>query len=248
MNKIKAVLFDLDGTLVNSIYSLQDTMNKTMAHFGLDSITEAQTKQYVGDGYQAFVERSLAATAERLYREAEKWERKDEDRAFELDQQADEVMENFDDACDYYLSIFPENCCYRADAYPGMKEALAALREQGLKLGCVTNKPMVEAEKVLDQVFGKGYFDYISADDGSHPLKPDPGVIFDACAHLSVEKEACVFVGDTKTDMDAAAAAKVPAIGCVYGFRGRKELQEHGAAALIETAAELVETVKALDA
>ncbi len=247
MKKIKAVLFDLDGTLVNSIYSLQDTMNKTMAHFGLDSITEAQTKQYVGNGYQAFVEKSLAATAERLYREAEKWERKDEDRAFELDQQADEVMENYDEACEYYLSIFGDNCCYRAEAYPGMKESLAALREQGLKLGCVTNKPLEEAEKVLDLVFGKGYFDYISADDGTHPLKPDPGVIFDACAHLSVEKEACVFVGDTKTDMDAAAAAKIPAVGCVYGFRGRKELEAHGAAVLIETAAELADAVAALD-
>lgn len=232
---------------MNSIYSLQDTMNKTMAHFGLDSITEAQTCQYVGNGYQVFVEKSLAATAERLYREAEKWERKDEDRAFELDQQADEVMENYDEACEYYLSIFEDNCCYRAEAYPGMKESLAALREQGVKLGCVTNKPLTEAEKVLNHVFGEGYFDYISADDGSHPLKPDPGVIFDACRHLSVEKEACVFVGDTKTDMDAAAAAGVPGIGCVYGFRGRKELEEHGAAVLIETAAELAAAVASLD-
>ncbi len=247
MNKVKAVLFDLDGTLVNTIYSLQETMNQTMEHFGLDRITEQQTRQYVGKGYQVFVERSLEATAERLYREAEKWERKDEDRAFELDQQADEVMENYDDACDYYLSIFLENCTYRAEAYPGMKEALETLRGQGLKLGCVTNKPLAQAEKVLDTVFGKGYFDYVSADDGTHPLKPDTGVIRDACEKLGVAAENCVFVGDTKTDMDTATAAGMPSVGCVYGFRDRKELTQHKATLLIETAAELAAAVEKLD-
>ena len=72
--KYSVLLMDLDGTLVNTLYSLQDTMNKTMDELGLDRITLEQTKKFVGNGGEKFVERALAATADRYYREAEKWE------------------------------------------------------------------------------------------------------------------------------------------------------------------------------
>lgn len=238
--KIEAVLFDLDGTLINTLYSLQDTMNQVMRMFGCDEISLEQTKQYVGYGYQVFVEKSLQATADRLLALSEKWEEKDEDKAFEYDQQADEVLENYDEACEAYLKIFEHNFLYQAEAYEGMKETLAGLRAAGYHLGVVTNKPVHAAEQALDAVFGAGYFDYVSADDGTHPLKPDRGVIDDACAHLGTEPAFCVYVGDTKTDIQTAKNTGMRSIGCVYGFRGREELEAYGADALADSAADIL--------
>ena len=245
--KFKAILLDLDGTLVNTLYSLQDTINKTLETFGLDPISLAQTKKYVGVGSYKFVERSVEATANRLYREAEKWEEKDEDKAFDLDQQADEVMELIDDAFESYMELFNENCTFKAEPYPGMRETLDDLKSRGWKVACITNKPLPEAIKVLDHAFGEGYFDYISGDDGTHPLKPDTGVVFDVLEHIGCTKEDCVYVGDTNTDMETAKRADIRSIGCLYGFRDQKELEEAGADVLIENAGDIKKAIEYLE-
>lgn len=241
--QLKGILLDLDGTLVNTLYSLQDSMNKTMELFHLDAISLDQTRKYVGNGYHKFVERSIAATADRLYREAEKWEEKDEDKAFDLDQQADEVMSCYDDACKEYMRIFADNCTYRAEPYEGMREALTYLKSAGVKIACITNKSLHEAEKVLTSAFGDGFFDYISADDGTHPLKPDAGVVQDTLRHLELGCDEVVFVGDTRTDMETAQKAGIPSIGCLYGFRDRKELEKSGATVMIESAKDLLKAI-----
>lgn len=244
--EIKALLFDLDGTLVNTIYSLQDSINKAMKHFGLQELTEAETRKAVGNGYHLFVERAIKKTASFYYQEAEKWEDRDPDKAISFDQKADEIMGLYDEVCEYYISVFQNNCLYRAEAYPGMKESLEILRGQGIKLACVTNKSLHEAGKVLDHVFGENYFDYLSADDGTHPLKPDSALVRDCCEHLGVLLSEAVFVGDTKTDMETAKRAGIPGIGCVYGFRGREELLDYGADICIENAAALPDAVETL--
>lgn len=244
--KYSALLMDLDGTLVNTLYSLQDTMNKTMDELGLDRITMEQTKKYVGNGGKKFVERSLAATADRYYREAEKWEEKDEEKAFDLDQKADEVMELYDDAVRIYMDFFKDNCTFRAEPYEGMKENLDQLKKEGWKLACITNKSIHEAIKVLNAAYGEHYFDYISADDGTHPLKPDTGVVQDALQSIGKTAEDCLYVGDTNTDMETAKRAGIPSIGCIYGFRNQKELEESGAAICIEKAEDLRKAIEYL--
>ena len=247
MGKYSAMLLDLDGTLVNTLYSLQHTMSQVMEEVGCDPISMEQTKKYVGNGGHKFVERSLQATADRLYAEAEKWEDKDPDKAFDLDQEADEVLEKYDDACNAYFRLFKEGCIYKADPYPGMKECLDELKTKGWKIVCITNKSLPEAIKVLDHAFGENYFDYISGDDGTHPLKPDTGVIHDALSHIGKDASECLYVGDTNTDMQTAQRAGIPSIGCIYGFRGQKELEENGATVCIETAADLLKAVTYLE-
>ncbi len=245
--KFKAILLDLDGTLVNTLHSLHYTMNQAMDTYGLDPITLEQTKKYVGNGGYVFVERSIEATANRLYREAEKWEEKDEDKAFDLDQQADEVMELIDDVYKTYRDLFVEGCTYMADPYPGMKESLCTLKDRGFKVVCVTNKSYGEAVKVLDHAFGEGFFDYISGDDGTHPLKPDAAVIDDVLSHIHCSNADCVYVGDTNTDMETARNSSLKSIGCIYGFRTQKELEDAGADILIESAEDLVKAVDYLE-
>ena len=232
--KIKAVFFDLDGTLVNTLASLKKTMDLTMEHFDLEGVSLQETRIFVGTGYKKYVEKALEKNADKKYKEAEKWEEKDEERAMDLDMEGDEIMGLYDEVCEYYASIFPENSTYQAEAYPGIKECITALKEKEIAVVCITNKSKEVAEGVLASVFSADSFTLIIGDDGEMPLKPDKAPLLKACRELGITKDEAVMVGDTKTDLDAARNAKMSSIGCLYGFRDEKELVEHGAEHMVE--------------
>ena len=232
--KIKAVFFDLDGTLVNTLASLKKTMDLTMEHFDLEGVSLQETRIFVGTGYKKYVEKALGKNADKKYKEAERWEEKDEERAMDLDMEGDEIMGLYDEVCEYYASIFPENSTYKAEAYPGIKECITALKEKGIAVVCITNKSKEVAEGVLASVFSADSFTLIIGDDGEMPLKPDKAPLLKACRELGITKDEAVMVGDTKTDLDAARNAKMSSIGCLYGFRDKKELVEHGAEHMVE--------------
>ena len=232
--KIKAVFFDLDGTLVNTLASLKKTMDLTMEHFDLEGVSLQETRIFVGTGYKKYVEKALEKNADKKYKEAEKWEEKDEERAMDLDMEGDEIMGLYDEVCEYYASIFPENSTYQAEAYPGIKECITSLKEKGIAVVCITNKSKEVAEGVLASVFSADSFTLIIGDDGEMPLKPDKAPLLKACGELGITKDEAVMVGDTKTDLDAARNAKMSSIGCLYGFRDKKELVEHGAEHMVE--------------
>ena len=244
---IKAAFFDLDGTLVNSIGGLRASMNLTMKKFGYNEISEKQTKQYVGDGYHKFMERTLKATADSLYAKAEKAERKNPDMAMELEMQADDVLASFDEACEEYLKVYAEHYLDDSAPYPGMRETLDSLKAQGIKIACITNKPKVATDKTLSEAFGPGYFDYIVCDDGIVPRKPDPTGCRNAMKALGVSEDEVLYLGDTKTDMQTAKNAGLKSVGCLYGFRDEKELKSNGADYLIKEPSELLPIVKSLN-
>ena len=212
--KIKAVMFDLDGTLVNTLASLKKNMDATMEHFSLEGVSLEETKRFVGVGTDKFVERALEKNAQKWY-------------------------EVYEEACDYYRSIFPENCSYKAEAYPGISSCLQHLEEKGIARVCITNKPKKEASIILDKVFSPDCFTMILGDDGTIPLKPNPDMLLRVCKELGITPEEVIMVGDTKTDLDAAKNAGMLSIGCLYGFRDKKELQEHGAKHLVKDGEEL---------
>lgn len=239
MKELKAVFFDLDGTLVNTLHSLKKNMDCTMEHFGLEGVSLSETRYFVGTGYKKFVEKALEKNADKKYREAEKWEERDEEKAMDLDMEGDEIMGLYDEVCAYYDSIFPINCTYHLESYPGVKECIEKLKEKKISLVCITNKAKEEAEIVLREVYPEGTFSPIIGDDGVMPLKPDKAPLEKACRALGITKEEAVMVGDTKTDLDAAKAAGMLSIGCLYGFRDEKELQEHGAKYIVSDGAEL---------
>ncbi len=244
---IKAAFFDLDGTLVDSVGGLQTSMNIVMKKLGFDEITEEQTKKFIGNGYQVFVEKSLKATADRRYFKAEKLAHKNPDMAMELEMQADDALAAYDEACEEYLKVYAVHFMDNSDAYPGMRETLAELRNRGIKLACITNKPVIATAKTLEQAFGKDYFDYVVCDDGVIPKKPDITGCRKAMDALGVASEEVVYLGDTKTDMITAKNADFIAVGCLYGFRDRKELVESGADYLISTPSELPGLIDSLE-
>ncbi len=196
----KCCLFDLDGTLINTLAALTRTINLTLAQFGLEPVEEEHTKIFVGDGYKNFVKRAFA------FRGVE--EEGTLEQAFAA-----------------YRRYFKENCLYGIKAYDGMPELLAFLKNRGIKIAVVTNKGQEQAVENIEAVFGKGYFDRITGEREGMPRKPDPAPALYTARALGVPPQECLYLGDTNTDMRTGIAAGMDTVAVLWGFRGRDELE-----------------------
>lgn len=199
--KYKCCIFDLDGTLINTIYALNKTINLMLEQLGYEPIDEAHTKIFVGDGYQNFVKRALE------YR-------------------GDKGLCHLDEALKIYCEIFQKNCLYQIQAYDGMKELLNYLKENGIKIAVLTNKAEAQAVENIETVYGKGYFDLITGEQPDRKHKPDPQGAWYTAETLNIKREECLYFGDTNTDMRTGIAAKMDTVGVTWGFREREELEE----------------------
>ena len=133
---IKACIFDLDGTLTNTLDSLEYSVNETMKEIGMPQITKEQCRQFVGDGAKVLLERTLKAGG-------------------------DTKLCHLEEAVEAYARIFDANCMYKVAPYEGIPQMLQQLKESGIKLAVLSNKPDRQAVHVVEEVFGKELFDYI---------------------------------------------------------------------------------------
>lgn len=212
--KYKGLIFDLDGTLVNSIHALVYCTNLALARFGLGPLNEEQMMTIVGDGYKMQMRRSLLACG-------------------------DEELLHYEEILPVYMEIFSKNCLYELHAYEGITELLQYAREQGFKLAVVSNKPHGQAVDTVEAVFGKGFFDAIIGESNDIPRKPDPTGALTAARKLGAEPRECLYFGDTNTDMRTGKNAGMTTVGVLWGFRGRDELESLSPEYLIEKPAEI---------
>lgn len=208
-------IFDLDGTLVNSIYAINHTVNLALEEFDLGAIDEAHAKKFVGDGYQMLIKRCL------LYC-------------------GDSELSYYDKACERYLELFKEHCMYRMEAYDGIGELLSYIKESGMKMAVLSNKPHDRTIENVDKVFGEGYFDLIAGEKEGIKRKPDPSGAYYIAKQLGAEPSECLYFGDTDTDMMTGKAAGMDTIGAAWGFRGREELLEYEPLFIGDTPAEVL--------
>lgn len=211
----KAVIFDLDGTLSDSIHSIKYSGDKALEPFGYGPFTVEQYKYFVGDGAANLVKRALAAGG-------------------------DTELVHFREAYARYREVFRENCMYRVRPYDGIPELLATLKEQDVKITVLSNKPHAETINVIETLFGKGYFDVIQGQEENLEIKPSPQGVFRIRERLGISLEDILYLGDTATDMKTGKNAGVFTVGALWGFRDRKELEEGGADSLIEYPLELL--------
>ncbi len=195
----RCCIFDLDGTLLNTLPALIRTMNLTLGHFDLQPIGEEDTKRFVGDGYKKFVERAFKARGV-------------------------EARERLEAAYPVYERYFRDNCLYHIEAYDGIRELLAFLKARGTKIAVVSNKGQERAEENIESVFGRGYFDMILGEREGIARKPDPAGALCTARVLGAEPSECLYLGDTDTDMKTGIAAGMDTAGVTWGFRGREEL------------------------
>lgn len=212
----KAAIFDLDGTLLNTLESIAHPTNTALKQFGYDERPTEEYKKFVGDGYRNCVTRALKADGVT-----------DKDKI-------DEVYE-------VGSKLYAEDPTYNIEPYEGIIEALEELKERGLKLAVVTNKPHVSAPGVIEKYFGSGLFDIVQGQQDGKPMKPDPACVDEVLAAFEVSpKEVCYF-GDSNTDMKLGKAAGFYTVGVLWGFRTREELEENDADTVIESPKRITE-------
>lgn len=220
--KFEGCIFDLDGTLVNSIHSLTYCTNLALEKFGLGPLTESVMMTIVGDGYQMQMRRSLKAAG-------------------------DTKLKYYEPILPVYMEIFSENCLYNMHAYPGIKELLEFLKGENVPIAVVSNKPYAQAVDTVEYVFGKGYFDRIIGESAKIPKKPDPAGALAAAEGFGVRAENCLYFGDTNTDMQTGKNARMTTVGVLWGFRSREELSAFSPDYLIEKPQDMIAVLKEQD-
>ncbi len=220
---IKGCIFDLDGTLADTVESIAHAINQALNREGFVGRPVEEYNFYAGDGMNTAVERALKAVG-------------------------DKQLYHLEAAIAAARAIFSEDPLYHVKPYEGIVETLDTLRQRGLKLAVFSNKPHLQAVEVVESIFGKGYFDTIQGQEESVPKKPDPTGAFRIAGGWGVSSEECMYIGDTNTDMETGTAAKMHKIGVTWGFRPQKELEDYGADFIIHTPEELLRVQEELDA
>lgn len=212
---MKAVIFDLDGTLADSLDSITYCTNRTIARFGFAPFERDRYRYFVGDGAAELVKRALIASG-------------DTDLAY------------YEEAQMEYAKNFKEDCMYQVVPYPGIVDTLLALKERGILLAVNSNKPHARTVDVIHTLFGTEMFDAIQGQMPEFKIKPSPDGILHIAEILKVKRSDILYVGDTSTDMKTGKSAGVFTVGVLWGFRDRKELEENHADAIIAHPAELL--------
>lgn len=213
---IKAVLFDLDGTLVDSIRDLADSTNYALAGLGFPTRKTELFYTFVGDGIPKLIERALPAGVSPEIREA--------------------ALQRFMEH--YRVHYADQTVCY-----PGIPELVAQLRAAGLLTAVISNKAQEMAVIVTEKLLG-GQFDCITGKQPGFATKPDPALTLKVIHELGVLPQECVLVGDSGMDMAAAVNAGCKAIGVLWGFRSREELTANGGQFLAERPEQILDLIK----
>lgn len=192
-----AALFDLDGTLLDTVPDIHACLCESCAAFGYEAPDLEKTRVCVGNGARVLAERILPVGAP-----------------------VEPFLRDF--RARYAAS---ENGLTRR--YAG-DELLFQLKERGMKLAVITNKPQEAADRVVEQFF-PGLFDFVGGDSGSFPVKPDPSLALYCALTLRVPRRECVFIGDGETDAETAHRAGMRHIAVLWGYRSKKQLEEAGA-------------------
>ena len=212
----KLAIFDLDGTLIDTIEDLGTAVNHALGLRGLPQHSMAQYRDMVGHGIRQLVINALGPAAG--------------------DPLTDEVLADF---VDYYLAHIDVH----TRPYPGMQQLLADLQKKGIRLSVASNKFQQGAEKLVREFFPDIHFVAVLGNSPELPLKPDAAVVQLIMEKAGVSREETVFVGDSATDMKTAANGGVRSIGVSWGFRPRTDLQESGAMDIADSAEELFEKI-----
>jgi phosphoglycolate phosphatase len=211
----KAVIFDLDGTLLNTIEDLTDSMNLTLKRFGFKGHDQEAYKYFIGDGIETLVKRALPP----------------ESRQEEMITRCVATMRE-----EYAL-----RWDRKTHPYPGIPELLDALFQKGWPISILSNKPDDSTRMVVDKLLPKWAFEIVLGARPSVPKKPDPTAALEIAGLLGLPPDQFIYIGDTGTDMKTAVQAGMFPVGALWGFRTARELMAQGAKVLIEKPMDLLQ-------
>ncbi len=215
--KYGAVLFDLDGTLLDTIEDLSDSMNAALGQLGLPPRTAAECKLFVGEGVEIFARRSLP--------------------------EARRDRQTISHCVELMRSDYAQRWAVKTRPYAGIPELLDGLAAHGLTLAVLSNKPDDTVQEMISHFFADGQFRLVRGARPDMPRKPDPAVALEISDQLNVPPAQFLYLGDTDVDMKTANAGGMYAVGALWGFRPADELIQHGARSLIDHPAELLKLI-----
>lgn len=212
---IKAAIFDLDGTLVDSLADIGGAMNRALAHHGLPTHPVDAYRLFVGDGVQKLAERALPRDRQEL---------------------KEPVLAE-------YRRYYAEGLLDRTQPFPGIEGLLDGLTERGVALAVLSNKPDPATRRIVTHFFSRWPLKAVFGERAGVPRKPDPTAALEIARAVGAQPDECLFVGDSAIDMRTANAAGMRAVGVLWGMRGREELEANGAKALVAHPADILPLV-----
>ena len=219
---IKAVIFDLDGTLANTMPDLQTAMNKMLTRLGYKTRTKSDLLKAINRGAREFVRRSLPKDVQ------------DVDFILESDL---EVYEE-----EYSLCY-----CEKTAPYSGIESLLMELQSRKIKVGIVSNKQHDFVVNLVNKIFDKNLID-LSLGQGSMPVKPNPQSTLFCAKELNAKPHQCLYVGDSDVDMETAKNAGIRSIGVSWGYRPAELLSEAGASYIVSEPMEILSIIDSVNA
>ncbi len=215
---IKAVIFDLDGTLLNTIEDLKESVNFALSCFGFPVLTVEQVNSFVGDGVSTLIERSLPYGI---------------------------LTPGFYECLEVFKEHYKNNMTVQTKPYPDIEKVLSVLKEKGTKTAVVSNKFDL-AVKGLTEKYFKGLIDISigECEERGIKKKPSPDMVFEVLKEFNLNKEEVLYVGDSDTDILTAKNSGIKCISVSWGFRTREFLRENGAETIIDFPMELMEIIE----
>ena len=211
---IKACIFDLDGTLADTLESMAYVANEIMQKYGLKARPTDNFRYYSGEGADMLMQRALKDAG-------------------------DKELIHYEEGRRLYREMFAADPMYKVVPYEGMQETLKELKKRGIRLAVCSNKPHPAAVKVIAQLYGDD-FDMVLGQSDAIRRKPAPDGPLMIAGKFGVRPEECMYVGDTSTDMKTGKAAGMFTVGALWGFRDREELNANGADLVAEHPTDLV--------
>lgn len=208
----RAILFDLDGTLADTLADLANAVNWMLEQLGCPTHPVAAYRYMVGEGARTLCTRALPSDKPHL----------------------------LDEAIRMFRQRYGEHCFDLTTLYPGVADLAAQLHSDGYRLAVLSNKPDDFTKKTIAYYFKPSPFDLVRGQLPGGPLKPDPATALNVAAELAVPPAQWLYLGDTNTDMRTAHAAGMFPVGVLWGFRDREELEASGAALVLSEPCELL--------
>lgn len=209
----KAVIFDLDGTLLNTLDDLADSTNYALSKFGYPTRTIEEVRQFVGNGVAKLIERAIPEGKNNP---------------------------NFEKCLSIFKENYAQNMYNKTAPYNGIIEMLSNLKSKGIKIAVVSNKFDLAVKELCKKYF-EGFIDFAAGENEAQGIKkkPAPGTVLSVLNEFNFAPEDAVYVGDSDVDIMTAKNSKMPCISVTWGFRDKKFLLENGATILINAPSEI---------
>lgn len=215
----KVILFDLDGTLIDSVPDLAVAVNHTLEALNRDTFSQGTIRYWVGNGAQTLIKRALSGQNK-------------------IDENLDPKL--FKKALDVFLAFYAQNLAVTTVTYPHVPATLQSLKDAGYRLAIVTNKPFDFVAPILEELALAELFELHLGGDSLPQKKPDPSPLLHVCDQLNITVEQCVMVGDSKNDILAANACGMQSIGVTYGYNYGEEITVYDPDVVVDDFSELL--------